>query len=84
MPTYDYRCDANDRVIEVRHGMKESLATWGELCECAGVAPGDTPLASPVQRLATGGQVVKRASLGEADAPACARPGCGGGVCGMS
>ncbi|MGH8290817.1 MAG: hypothetical protein ACREV7_17690 [Steroidobacteraceae bacterium] len=40
MPTYEYRCEANGRVLEVRHNMAERLSSWGELCERAGVAPG--------------------------------------------
>ena len=30
--------------------MKESAATWGELCAFANVDPGDTPVDSPVER----------------------------------
>jgi predicted nucleic acid-binding Zn ribbon protein len=30
VPTYEYRCDANGRLVEVRHNMAERLATWGE------------------------------------------------------
>ena len=44
MPTYDYRCESNSRVVEVMHRMNEQMRTWGELCEKAGVAPGDTPV----------------------------------------
>ncbi len=80
MPTYDYRCEANGRVVEVRHGMGETLATWGELCERAGIEPGDTPLDAPVRRLISGGYVVSSASLGN-PAPACDAPGCGMGGC---
>lgn len=82
MPTYDYRCDANDRVMEVRHSMNEQLSTWGELCERAGLEPGDTPLDSPVKRLATGGNLVGSSSLSNPEMPAgggC----CGGGACGI-
>ena len=43
MPTYDYRCDANGRTLEVSHRMSESLSTWGELCERAGIRPGRDP-----------------------------------------
>ena len=83
MPTYDYLCETNGRVVEVKHRMSESLSTWGELCRQAGIDGGDTPADEPVQRLATGGQVVKSSSLGEA-APACAAgPCCGGGMCGI-
>jgi hypothetical protein len=82
MPTYDYLCDSNGRVVEVNHRMSEALSTWGDLCEQAGVEAGDTPLDAPVQRLATGGQVVKSSSLGSA--PPCASgPCCGGGACGI-
>lgn len=84
MPTYDYVCEANGQVVEVRHRMSESLSTWGELCKTAGIDAGDTPVASPVKRLATGGQVVKSSSLGES-APPCASGGCcGGGMCGLN
>ena len=85
MPTYDYRCADNGRVLEVSHRMSETLATWGELCERAGMDPGDTPLDSPVTRLATGGVVVKQGSLGSGMAPACqSGPCCGGGMCGLN
>ncbi|MEZ5543522.1 MAG: zinc ribbon domain-containing protein [Pseudomonadota bacterium] len=84
MPTYDYRCAANARVVEVNHRMNETLRTWGELCAQAGIEPGDTAVDAPVERLATGGQVVRSSSLGDAPAPACSSgPCCGGGMCGM-
>ncbi|MEQ8497461.1 MAG: regulator, partial [Gammaproteobacteria bacterium] len=38
MPTYDYHCHANGRVVEVRHRMSEQVGTWGELCALAGIA----------------------------------------------
>jgi hypothetical protein len=82
MPTYDYLCEANGQVVEVRHPMSDTLSTWGELCERAGLEAGDTPADAPVQRLATGGQVVKSSSLGDT-APPCAAGGCGGGMCGL-
>jgi hypothetical protein len=84
MPSYDYRCEANDRVVEVKHGMKEKIAAWGELCERAGIEPGDTPADAPVTRLITGGAVISHAGSG-AEAPApCATGTCGGGFCGLS
>lgn len=86
MPTYDYRCDTNDRVVEVTHRMSESLANWGELCARAGIERGDTPAEAPVHRLATGGNVISSASLGSGSAPAsCPAAGscCAGGTCGM-
>ena len=48
MPTYDYRCNTNGRVLEVSHRMSENLSTWGELCRQAGVETGDTPAEAPV------------------------------------
>ncbi|AGA91351.1 hypothetical protein Thimo_2631 [Thioflavicoccus mobilis 8321] len=84
MPTYDYRCDLNDRVVEVSHRMSESLTTWGELCARAGIDAGDTPPEAPVHRLATGGNVITSNSLGSGPAPACGPGGCcANGVCGL-
>jgi len=51
MPVYEYYCPENDRHVEVIHGMKESLSTWGELCAMANIDPGATPIDSPVERL---------------------------------
>lgn len=50
MPTYDYRCPANGRVLEVFHGMSERVASWGELCALAGIEPGETDPQAPVER----------------------------------
>ncbi|WP_207062564.1 zinc ribbon domain-containing protein [Motiliproteus sp. SC1-56] len=86
MPTYDYRCVATGEVVEVRHSMRETLTTWGELCAAAGISSGETPLQSPVERLATGGQVVQSRTLKNPEAPPCASGGgcCGGGqMCGF-
>lgn len=83
MPTYDYLCEANGRVVEVKHRMSERLSTWGEVCDLAGLDGGDTPPASPVQRLATGGQVVKSGRLGDSAPPCASGPCCGGGACGI-
>lgn len=84
MPTYDYFCEANGQVLEVKHSMGEELKTWGELCERSGIDTGNTATEAPVQKLATGGQVVKRSSMGSGAAPACSSSGCcGGGVCGL-
>ena len=82
MPTYDYLCEANGRVVEVKHRMSDTLSTWGELCHKAGLETGDTPADASVRRLATGGQIVKSNSLGD-NAPPCAAGGCSGGICGL-
>lgn len=51
MPTYEYRCPANGRVVEVLHGISEKMETWGQLCETAGCAPGETDPSAAVERL---------------------------------
>jgi len=85
MPTYDYRCETNGQTLEVQHRMSEEIHTWGQLCELAGIDVGDTQADAPVRRLATGGQIVKSSSLGEASAPACSTgPCCGGGMCDLN
>ena len=83
MPTYDYRCPANDRIIEVNHRMNDAVNSWGELCSLAGIEPGTTAPDAPVERLATGGQVVRSGSMKDS-VPPCASGGCGGGMCGMN
>lgn len=84
MPSYDYRCEANGAVVEVRHRMSEQVTTWGELSALAGIETGETPPDAPVKKLITGGQVVRSSSLGDAAAPACSSgPCCGGGMCGI-
>jgi hypothetical protein len=83
MPTYDYHCPSNNRTVEVRHRMSEQVKTWGELCELAGIAVGDTPSAAPVDKLATGGQVVRSGSLRDSMPPCSSGPCCGGGACGF-
>lgn len=80
MPTYDYRCPANGSVIEVQHRISEQLKTWGELCERTGLALGSTAADAAVERLATGGQVVRPASL-KNPGPACGAGGCSTGRC---
>lgn len=82
MPTYDYLCEANGQVVEVKHSMKDKLSTWGQVCEKAGIDAGTTPADTAVQRLATGGQVVKSSSLGDSTPP-CVAGGCGSGMCGL-
>jgi len=85
MPTYDYQCEANGRIVEVKHKMSEVISTWGELCVANGWEVGETPSDAPVKKLATGGQVVTSSSLGEPNAPPCATGGgCPGGACGFN
>jgi hypothetical protein len=84
MPSYDYHCTANDRVVEVRHSVTEKLATWGEVCDKAGIEAGDTPRETPVERLITGGGIVSSGALSNPEAPSCGSGGCGGGFCGLN
>ena len=88
MPTYDYHCPANGQVLEVEHKLAEKLTTWGELCARAGHAPGSTAPGSRVERLITGGNVVRAGALGSTrerpcDTGPCGAPVCGGGGCGL-
>ncbi len=76
MPTYDYRCEANGKVVEVNHRMSESITTWGQLCAQSNIEPGDTPSDAQVKKLANGGQVVRSSSLGESKMPPCSNNAC--------
>jgi len=80
MPTYEYRCASNDRVVEVQHKMSEQLRTWGELCERAGITPGRTDPRAPIEKLMSAGYI---GGGGRAEAPpaACEAPMCGMGGC---
>lgn len=83
MPTYEYRCAANDRLVEVRHNMAERLSTWGEVCERAGISPGKTDPAAPVEKLISAGFISAGSSESECAAPSCGSGFCGTGACGM-
>lgn len=73
MPYYEYHCRTNGRTLEVRHGMDERVETWGALAARAGVEPGDTPDATPVERLMSAPVPL----TGEGNGPAFG--GCGAG-----
>jgi len=51
MPRYDYSCEANALVVEVRHGVDEHVRTWGELARRAGLPQGETPAQAPVEKI---------------------------------
>lgn len=51
MPTYDYICHENGNRVEVMHGINESVENWGQLCELAGISPGETAVEAPVKKL---------------------------------
>ncbi len=82
MPTYDYYCPSNDRTVEVVHRMAETLRTWGEVCERAGLEPGDTPADAPVERVITGAAGIVGGTY--AGDPPPSGGGCAGGMCGCS
>ena len=70
MPYYEYRCGANGRTLEVRHGMEEMVSTWGELVARAGTDPDGTPPESPVERLMSA-PVPLTGTGGDADFQGC-------------
>jgi hypothetical protein len=87
MPSYDYHCPVNGRVVEVEHRMAETVATWGEVCRRAGIERGATPADASVARLISGGNVIRASSLGSrrerpCDTGPCGAPACGSGACG--
>lgn len=85
MPKYDYCCEATGHIVEVSHRITESIATWGELCERAGVPCGDIPADMPVKKLITNSHVVHSTNLGSGQQPSpCQMGGCGQGMCQMS
>ncbi len=51
MPYYEYRCPANGRTVEIRHGMSERIDSWGTLAERAGIDLAGAPVDAPVERL---------------------------------
>ena len=82
MPTYEYRCEANGRVVEVNHKIAERVKTWGELCKRAGIAPGRTEAKAPVTKLMSVGFVNTGGGSDLAcDMPNCGSTGCNGGMC---
>lgn len=84
MPTYDYRCEANNKVYEVKHAMALSPKNWGELCQIAGMDLKGIPANTPVSKVLNTGAVVRSGALKNPEAPPCMTGGCaGGGACMM-
>ncbi len=84
MPTYEYLCEANGRVVEVSHKMAEKVKTWGDLCKRAELTPGKTNPKSLVTKLMSAGFVRSGSSSEPAcEMPACGTGGCGSGMCGL-
>jgi hypothetical protein len=84
MPTYDYRCEADGQIYEVKHAMSETVSNWGELCQRTGMEVGEIAAETKVTRLATGGNLVSSANLGDKAAPCGAPGGCAGSACGLN
>jgi hypothetical protein len=86
MPTYEYLCEANGRVVEVSHRMAERLSTWGELCERAEIAPGKTAPNTPITKLMSAGFVSTGGALSNTELPPCQTgQACrGGGPCSIN
>jgi predicted nucleic acid-binding Zn ribbon protein len=80
MPTYDYHCPANGRVVEVSHKMADRLTTWGELCRHAGIPLDGTSGRARVEKLLGASGVIR--SLGSQYERPCDTGPCGGGGCG--
>lgn len=57
MPIYDYHCEENNRVLEVRHNMADKFQTWGELCEYLQIEIGNTSPNAEVKKIITGGHL---------------------------
>lgn len=84
MPTYDYLCEANGQKVEVSHKMSETISSWGELCNRAGRALGDTPQDTPVKRLISGAAIIGSGNSRSEPLPACASGACcPSGMCGL-
>jgi hypothetical protein len=85
MPLYDYRVGNGEKLIEAKHALSASPATWGELRAAAGLPDDGTPADTPVRKILTTGGVVG-SSKATADMPPCMGgkgKGCGSGMCGM-
>lgn len=81
MPTYDYRCETNGQIYEVRHPMATTISTWGELRALADLADQDIADDAPVTRLLSTAGVVHSSALKNPEAPRCGAGACAGGRC---
>ena len=82
MPTYDYHCPANGRIVEVSHKMADRISTWNELCRLAGLPLDGTSGKARVEKLMSASGVVHVGSLGSGYERPCDTGPCGGGGCG--
>jgi len=84
MPTYDYVCAANGRIVEVKHRMSEEVRTWGELCALAGLPLEATPADAPVAKKLAAPMYANSGNMGCDSGPPVmgGMGGCGAGGCG--
>ena len=78
MPTYEYYCESNRQTVEVMHSMSETLATWGEVCACAGIDLQSTSEDAVVQKKLSAISLLKKKVSALVGGGGC----CGGGGCG--
>lgn len=83
MPTYDYRCEANNKIYEVKHAMSLSPKTWAELCKATGMELKNIPGKTPVTKVLNAVGVVKPTSLKTLGLQPCMKGECGNGSCEM-
>jgi len=50
MALYEYVCEANGVIVEVRHKMDVVIRNWGELCFAAQIPLGDIDFTEPVRK----------------------------------
>ena len=79
MPTYEYYCESNRQSVEVMHSMSETLATWGEVCACAGIDPTPTPEDAVVQKKLSAISLLKKKVSALVGGGGCCGGGCGCG-----
>ncbi|AJQ95406.1 hypothetical protein [Gynuella sunshinyii] len=81
MPTYHYRCEANQQIYEVRHSMNTKLRNWSDLEQMTGNHDASIPGDTPVEKVLTAVGIVKSSTLKNPEAPPCANKNyCGGCV----
>jgi hypothetical protein len=70
--------------VEVSQKMAEKVATWGQLCKRAEIAPGKTDPKARVTKLMSAG-FVQTSSASELmrESPGCGMGPCGSGMCGL-
>ena len=77
MPTYEYFCQANNQLIDVLHRMDETLQTWGDVCDCAGVELGDTPAHAIVEKKLSATSILPTKEFSSTPGNGCGNGGCG-------